>query len=79
MTILAGTGALEPAYPEQVHIGYGGKKGDSTFDGEDLFVKDFEKADEVLSALEKMLQKDYDIVSEQKKIEKSSPKLPKMK
>lgn len=64
ITILAAAGAQEPSYPEQVHIGYGGKKGDSTFDGEDLFVKDFEKADEVFSALEKMLQNDYDIASE---------------
>lgn len=64
MTILAGAGALEPDYPEQVHIGYGGKKGDSTFDGEDLFVVDFEKTNEVFTALEKMLQRDYDIASE---------------
>ncbi len=42
LTLLAASGALEPAYPEHLHFGAGGKKGDETLNGDDLLVSDKE-------------------------------------
>ena len=63
-TMLAAAGALEPDYPEQVHIGYGGPKGDSGFDAQNLLVHDFKKADSIFAALETELQEKLNITCE---------------
>ena len=63
-TLLAAAGALEPDYPEQVHIGYGGPKGDSGFDAQNLLVHDFKKADSIFAALETELQEKFNITCE---------------
>ena len=55
-TILAAAGAVEPDYPELIHIGYGGPKGDSSFDAPNLFIHDFKKADEIFTDLEKQMK-----------------------
>lgn len=36
LTFLVASGANEPVYPTQIHLGYGGKIGDETFNGNDL-------------------------------------------
>ncbi len=40
LTPLVASGANEPTYPTIFHFGVGGKKGDESFDGENLIVKD---------------------------------------
>lgn len=40
LTTLAASGALEPAYPTIFHFSAGGKKGDESFEGENLIVED---------------------------------------
>ena len=40
LTFLASSGALEPSYPTYFHFSVGGKKGDESFDGENLVVED---------------------------------------
>ena len=63
-TILAAAGAVEPDYPEWLHIGYGGPKGDSSFDAPNLFVHDFKKADAIFTDLEQSMMEKYSIKSE---------------
>ena len=55
ITLLPSSGASEPEFPTQFHIEYGGAKGDETFGGEDLFVKDIAKADKVFKAIEEAM------------------------
>ena len=40
ITLLASSGANEPAYPTSFHFSAGGSKGDESYEGENLFVKD---------------------------------------
>ena len=40
LTFLASNGALEPSYPTYFHFSVGGKKGDESFEGENLVVED---------------------------------------
>ena len=63
-TILAAGGAAEPTYPEQIHIGYGGPKGDSSFDAPNLFVHDFETADSIFTDIEKQMKDLFGIETE---------------
>ena len=41
--ILAASGALENAFDTEFHFGIGNAKGDESFDGEDIFIKDKER------------------------------------
>lgn len=63
-TILAAAGALEPDYPEQLHIGYGGPKGDGGFEAPGVLIHDFKKADAIFSAIESELKEKFNIDSE---------------
>lgn len=55
ITLLPSSGASEPEFPTQFHIEFGGKKGDETFGGTDLFVKDIAKADKVFRSIEEAM------------------------
>lgn len=74
VTILAASGALEPEYPEQVHIGFGGKKGESDLNAPGLTINDPEKAELVFSALETRLKDEFGIISERQQRHASSTK-----
>ncbi len=63
-TILAAAGAVEPEYPELLHIGYGGPKGDGSFDAPNLFVHDFKIADAIFTDIEQKLKDQFDILVE---------------
>ena len=52
VTILAASGTNEPEYPEVVHIGYGGGRGESALDSPNLFIHDIEKADAIFTGIE---------------------------
>ena len=59
VTILAASGTNEPEYPEVVHIGYGGGRGESALDAPNLFIHDIEKADAIFTGIESTLQNDF--------------------
>lgn len=59
-TMLAASGANEPEYPTQVHLGFGAAKGDETLDAPSVMVSDKERAaalrDELTATLRDSLQ-----------------------
>ena len=59
VTILSASGTNEPEYPEVVHIGYGGGRGESALDAPNLFIHDIEKADAIFTGIESTLQNDF--------------------
>ena len=59
VTLLPSSGAIEPEFPTQFHIEYGGEKGDSSFDAADLLVKDIPAADKLFCDLESTLADEY--------------------
>ena len=59
VTILSASGTNEPEYPEVVHIGYGGGRGESALDAPNLFIHDIEKADAIFTGIERTLQNDF--------------------
>ena len=59
ITLLPSSGANEPEFPTQFHIEYGGAKGDPSFDGADLLVKDIPMAKMLFKDLESTLQDKY--------------------
>jgi len=61
IALLAASGANEPEYPTQVHFGYGGAKGDESFDAPDLLVHDKDKLARLLSEIEAALLDGFDV------------------
>ena len=59
ITLLPSSGANEPEFPSQFHIEYGGVKGNDTFNGSDLLVKDFAVADKLFAEMECVLDTSY--------------------
>lgn len=59
VTLLPSSGISEPEFPSQIHIEYGGKKGDSTFDAPDLLVKDIPAASRLFDELADVLDGKY--------------------
>jgi voltage-gated potassium channel len=64
LTILAASGAQEPEYPEEVHIGYGAPKGQPALDATGLTIHDAAKAEQVFTALEGVLSTEFGIKAE---------------
>ena len=76
ITILAASGAAEPEYPEVVHIGYGGERGERSMDSPNLLIHDISKAESVFSGIEKMLEKEFGLKAERQQRHKSdNPKI----
>lgn len=76
VTILAASGRNEPEYPEVVHIGYGGGRGETAMDAPNLLIHDIAKAESIFSGIEKMLQDDFDWKAERQIRHKSdNPKV----
>ena len=61
VTLLAASGANEPVYPTQVHFGYGGKKGDESYDGADLTIKNVPLFDTMYKEMSDRLEKEFSI------------------
>lgn len=59
ITLLPSSGTNEPEFPSQFHIEYGGAKGDTTFDGQDLLVKDIARADKLFKDIESTIENNY--------------------
>lgn len=67
ITLLPSSGANEPEFPSQFHIGYGGAKGDTTFDASDLLVKDVESADKLFKDIETTFEGTYGLLTDRQK------------
>lgn len=61
LTVLVASGALEPPYPTNIHLGIGGKKGDKRTSGDDLFVKDSRIYELFYNTLENTLAADMNL------------------
>lgn len=66
-TILAASGAQEPEYPTQFHFGYGGAKGDESYDGKDLLIKDIDLFKSIYEEISTELQRCYSYLSSRQK------------
>ena len=64
ITLLAASGANEPEYPTQFHFTYGGKKGDETYNGENLTIHDFETFDSLYKDLSNRLEREFEYASD---------------
>ena len=67
VTLLPSSGASEPEFDTQLHIGFGGPKGDPTFGAPDLLVKDTAKADKLFNDIEATVQSKYGFLTDRQK------------
>ena len=58
-TIMAASGSNEPEFPEQFHFEYGGRKGEESYDGENLLVKDIKTLQAIYQDCEEILLRKY--------------------
>lgn len=58
-TLLAASGANEPAYPTQFHFTYGAKKGDETYDDPDITLNDVPTFDAIYKEFAALLENKY--------------------
>lgn len=62
--VMAASGAAEPDYPAQVHFGYGGKKGDETYDDPNITLNDIPLFETLYNDAKVMLKEQYDLESD---------------
>ena len=72
IAMLAASGANEPEYPTQVHFGYGGPKGDESFDAPDLLVRDKEELRRLLSEIEANLKNEFGVSCDRQRYHQSN-------
>lgn len=76
ITLLASSGANEPAYPTSFHFSAGGSKGDESYEGENLFVKDIGAYKEFFLDLSKELESKFQLTSDHQRYHNlTSPRL----
>ena len=71
ITILAASGRNEPEYPEAIHIGYGGGRGETSLDAPNLLIHDIAKADSIFNSIEQAMMDDFSIQTERQMRHKS--------
>ena len=64
INVLAASGAAEPAYPTQVHFGYGSKKGDETYDDPEIMLNDVPTYDAFYREASAMLKEKFALDSD---------------
>ncbi len=64
LTFLVASGANEPTYPTIFHFSAGGKKGDESFEGENLLVQDMAKYRAIYEDLSTELKEKYEMDSD---------------
>ena len=72
LTSLVASGANEPSYPTIFHFGIGGKKGDESFEGENLVVKDTKSYREFYEDLTAELESKFDMSSDHQRYHNTS-------
>lgn len=74
--LMPSSGSLEPEYPTQFHFGYGGKKGDETYDDPNITLNNIPLFDSLYKECSKMLEEKYGFLSDgQRYHNTSNPKL----
>ena len=74
ITLLAARGQNEPTLPTQFHFGIGGKKGDESYNGEDLVVTDIAKYDALYSEFAQHVESEYGLTCDHQRFHDSSNK-----
>ena len=72
ITLLAASGANEPELPSQIHLTYGGKKGDASLDAPTVVIRDKETAKAMFEELENMIESEYDIKTDRQQYHDSA-------
>lgn len=70
--LLAASGANEPEMPSQIHLTYGGKKGDAGLDAPTVVIRDKETAKAMFEEIENMLESEYGIKTDRQKYHDSA-------
>lgn len=74
--VMPSSGSQEPEYPTQFHFGYGGKKGDESYDDPNITLNDIPLFDSLYKNCSKMLEEKYGFLSDgQRYHNTSNPKL----
>lgn len=74
ITLLAASGQNEPTLPTQFHFGIGGKRGDETYDGEDLLVSDIEKYDKLYKEFSTFFESEYGLTCDHQRFHDTANK-----
>lgn len=74
ITLLAASGQNEPTLATQFHFGIGGKRGDETYDGEDLLVSDIEKYDNLYKEFSTIFESEYGLTCDHQRFHDSANK-----
>ncbi len=72
VTLLAASGANEPEMPSQIHLTYGGKRGDSSLDAPTVVIRDKETAKAMFEEIENILESEYGIKADRQKYHDSA-------
>jgi hypothetical protein len=76
ITFLAASGANEPEYPSQIHLGYGNTAGDTSLDSPSVLIRDKKCAELLFADIEKTMEADFNISTERQQYHSTaSPKL----
>lgn len=67
LTVLVSSGALEPAYPTNIHLNIGGRKGDERRAGDGLFVKDEDTYSRFYETLSEAVGRGFDLTVDHQK------------
>ena len=67
ITLLPSSGNKEPEFPTSIHLAYGGAKGDETFNGSDLLVKDIQLADKLFSEIESSMDDNFGLKTDRQR------------
>ena len=72
VTLLAASGANEPELPTQVHLTYGGKKGDASLDAPGVVVHDKETALAMFDEIEAVLESQFCVKTDRQQFHDSA-------
>lgn len=72
VTLLAASGANEPELPSQIHLTYGGKKGDASLEAPSVVIRDKEIAKAMFADIENLLESEYGINTDRQKYHDSA-------
>jgi voltage-gated potassium channel len=75
VTLLPASGANEPELPSQIHISYGGKKGDESLDAPGVLINDKDCAKAIFKEIEDMLDVKFGIQSDRQYHDTSNPNI----
>ena len=72
VTLLAASGANEPELPTQVHLTYGGKKGDARLDAPEVVIHDKETAKSIFEEIETALDSQFGVKTDRQQYHDSA-------